>query len=108
MTDKNQPEAHSLIYQKKKIAEQDELIDNMIGLDKENRKISKEMDNHMTNQMTQMDKVSRDMDKVGGHMNTTNTRFEKYLDNTSYCKLYLLIFIQGIIFYFKGYFFGEK
>ena len=51
----------------------------------------------MTNQMAQMDKVAKDMDKVGGHMNTTNTIFEKYLDNTSYCKLYLLIFIQGII-----------
>ena len=51
----------------------------------------------MTNQMTQMDKVAKDMDKVGGHMNTTNTIFEKYLDNTSYYKLYLLIFIQGII-----------
>ena len=51
----------------------------------------------MTNQMTQINKVAKDMDKVGGHMNTTNTIFEKYLDNTSYCKLYLLIFIQGII-----------
>ena len=51
----------------------------------------------MTNQMTQMDKVAKDMDKVGGHMNTTNTIFETYLDNTSYCKLYLLIFIHGII-----------
>lgn len=96
MTD-NPPEEHSLAYQKRKIADQDELIDNMIGLDKENRKITKEMDTHMTNQMTQMDKVEKDMDKVGGHMNTTNTRFEKYLDNTSYCKLYLLIFVQAAI-----------
>ena len=97
MTDNHQLEAHSLAYQKKKIAAQDELIDNMIGLDKENRKITKEMDSHMTNQMTQMDKVAKDMDKVGGHMDTTNTRFEKYLDNTSYCKLYLLIFVQAAI-----------
>ncbi len=67
------------------------------GIDKENRKITKEMDSHMTNQMTQMDKVAKDMDKVGGHMDTTNTRFEKYLDNTSYCKLYLLIFVQAAI-----------
>ena len=96
MTD-NLPEGNSLAYQKKKIAEQDELIDNMIGIDKENRKITKEMDSHMTNQMTQMDKVAKDMDKVGGHMDTTNTRFEKYLDNTSYCKLYLLIFVQAAI-----------
>ena len=47
MTD-NLPEGHSLAYQKKKIADQDELIDNMIGIDKENRKITKEMDSHMT------------------------------------------------------------
>lgn len=96
MTD-NPPEEHSLAYQKRKIADQDELIDNMIGLDKENRKITKEMDTHMTNQMTQMDKVEKNMDKVSGHMNTTNTRFEKYLDNTSYCKLYQLIFVQAAI-----------
>ena len=47
MTDNHQPEAHSLAYQKKKIAAQDELIDNMIGLDKENRKITREMDSHI-------------------------------------------------------------
>lgn len=97
MTDNHQPEAHSLAYQKKKIAAQDELIDNMIGLDKEQKDNKRNGQSYMTNQMTQMDKVAKDMDKVGGHMNTTNTIFEKYLDNTSYCKLYLLIFIQGII-----------
>ena len=62
--------------------------------------------------MTQMDKVAKDMDKVGGHMNTTNTIFEKYLDNTSYCKYYIYLYLYKVllsyIFYFKGYFFGEK
>ena len=47
MTDNHQLEAHSLADQKKKIPVQDELMDNMIGLDKENRKLTKEMDSHI-------------------------------------------------------------
>ena len=90
-------QGNRLAYQKKRIQEQDEMIENMLGIDKENRKITKEMDSHLANQMVQIENVSKDMDKVGSHMNKTNTRFEKYLDNTSYCKLYLLIFIQAAI-----------
>ncbi len=35
-----------MLYQKKRIEQQDELIDNMIAIDKENKQIGKEMTNH--------------------------------------------------------------
>ena len=83
--------------QKRKLRQQDELIESMIGIDKENREISKEMGGHLKVQLKQMDKVDQDMDLVGSRMNKTNNRFEFYLKNTSYCKLYLLIFVQAVI-----------
>ena len=93
-------EGDRLQLQRRKIEEQDELIENMLGLDKENKQISKAMTQDIQVQITQMEKVSDHMAKVGGRMNTTNNRFKDYLDNTSYCKLYLLIFFQaGIILY---------
>lgn len=83
--------------QKRKLRQQDELIESMIGIDKENREISKEMGGHLKVQLKQMDKVDQDMDLVGSRMNKTNNRFKFYLKNTSYCKLYLLIFVQAVI-----------
>ena len=37
------------------------------------------------------------MDRVGSNMNNATNRFDKYLEKTSYCKLYLIIFAQAAI-----------
>ena len=43
------------------------------------------------------EKINSDMDRVGSNMNNATNRFDKYLEKTSYCKLYLIIFAQAAI-----------
>ena len=101
MTDENaipyKNEYEKMLYQKKKIEQQDELIDNMIAINKENKQIGKEMTNNLKNQNVQIEKINSDMDRVGSNMNNATNRFDKYLEKTSYCKLYLIIFAQAAI-----------
>lgn len=90
-------EYERMIYQKKKIEQQDELIDNMISLNKENEQLGKEMGNNLRNQNVQIENINSDMDKIGSSMNKTTNRFERYLEKTSFCKLYFIIFLQAAI-----------
>ena len=101
MTDENafpyKNEYERMIYQRKKLEQQDELIDNMIAINKENKQLGKEMTNNLRNQNIQIDKVNNDMDIVGSRMKKTTNRFDRYLEKNYYCKLYLIIFIQAAI-----------
>ena len=101
MTDENaipyKNEYEKMLYQKKRIEQQDELIDNMLAINKENKQIGKEMTNHLRNQNVQIEQINSDMDRVGANMNNATNRFDKYLEKTSYCKLYLIIFVQAAI-----------
>ena len=53
-----------LMYQKKKLEDQDNLIDYMIGVNNENRQISKEMGNNISKQNKMLDKVHNDIDSL--------------------------------------------
>ena len=74
MTDENafpyKNEYERMIYQRKKLEQQDELIDNMIAINKENKQLGKEMTNNLRNQNIQIDKVNNDMDIVGSILMT--------------------------------------
>lgn len=83
-----------LMYQKRKLAEQDDLIDNMIALNKENKELGKEMNSHLSAQLVQMEKLNTDMDIVGNKMDKTNNRFIAYLDSSSHCRLWIIIIAQ--------------
>jgi hypothetical protein len=92
---KNQYER--MLYQKRQLEQQDELIESMIGLNKENKELGKEMGNNLKKQVVKLEEVNSDMDKVSARMNKTTNRFERYIENTSYCRLYLTIIILGLI-----------
>lgn len=87
----------NLMYQKRKLAEQDDLIENMIALNKESKELGKEMNSHLSSQVVQMEKVNKDMDIVGSKMDKTNNRFVKYLDSSSHCRLWVIIIVQLIV-----------
>jgi len=86
-----------LMYQKKKLDAQDELIESMIGINRENKQISKEMSNQITKQNSLLDKASVDIDKLNSKINNSTNRIAKFLVKTSYCKLYTIAIIQAII-----------
>lgn len=89
-----------LMYQRKKLEDQDEMINYMIGLNKENKQIGKEMGNNLETQNAHLEKVSKYIDQVSSKMNSTNQRFTNYLKKSSYCKLYIIVFVQALIILF--------
>ena len=86
-----------LMYQKKKLEDQDNLIDYMIGVNNENRQISREMGNNISKQNKMLDKVHNDIDSLSDKMNSTNNKFTNFLKKSSYCRLYIIAIVQCII-----------
>ena len=86
-----------MIYQKKKLQDQDDLIDSMIAVNNENKQISKEMGNNIRKQNTLLDKVQRDIDNLNDKMNNSNLKVTNFLAKSSYCKLYTIAIVQAII-----------
>ena len=85
-----------MLYQKKKLQDQDDIIDSMISINNENRQISKEMGNTIGKQNSLLDKVQRDIDKLNDKMNNSNFKITNFLAKSSYCKLYMIALVQAI------------
>ena len=85
-----------MLYQKKKLQDQDDIIDSMISINNENRQISKEMGNTIGKQNSLLDKVQRDIDKLNDKMNNSNLKITNFLAKSSYCKLYMIALVQAI------------
>ena len=86
-----------LMYQKKKLEDQDNLIDYMIGINNENRQISREMGNNISKQNNLLEKVNKDVDSLNDKMNNSNTKITSFLKKSSYCRLYIIAIVQAII-----------
>lgn len=86
-----------LMYQKKKLQDQDNLIDFMIGVNNENRQISREMGNNISKQNSLLEKVNNDIDTLSDKMNNSNNKVSNFLKKSSYCKLYIIAIVQAII-----------
>ena len=86
-----------LMYQKKKLQDQDNLIDFMIGVNNENRQISREMGNNISKQNSLLEKVNNDIDTLSDKMNNSNNKVSNFLKKSSYCKLYIIAIVQALI-----------
>ena len=86
-----------LIYQKKKLQDQDELIDHMIGVNNENRQISREMGNNINKQNNLLDKMNKDIDALSDKMSNSNNKITNFLKKSSYCRLYIIAIVQALI-----------
>ena len=86
-----------MMYQKKKLEDQDDMIESMIVMNNENRLISKEMGNNISKQNSLLDKVQKDIDILDNKMNNSNLKITKFLAKSSYCRLYIIAIIQALI-----------
>ena len=86
-----------MMYQKKKLQAQDDLIDSMIEMNNENKQISKEMGNNIQKQNSLLDKVQRDIDQLDEKMKNSNLKITKFLAKSSYCRLYIIAIVQLLI-----------
>lgn len=60
----------------------------------ENKTLGKQIGSTLTNQTIQIEKIGQDIDNTDSRMRKTNKRLENYIEAISYCKLYVIIFIQ--------------
>ena len=86
-----------MVYQQKKLEDQDNLIDYMIGVNRENRNISREMGNNINKQNSLLDKIHTDIGNLTDKMNKSNNKVTNFLKKSSYCKLYIIAFVQALI-----------
>ncbi len=86
-----------MMYQKKKLQDQDDMIEYMIGVNNENRQITKEMGNNISKQNSLLDKVNKDIDSLNDKMNKSNLKVTNFLAKSSYCRLYVIAVVQALI-----------
>jgi hypothetical protein len=86
-----------MMYQKKKLQDQDDMIEFMIGVNNENRQITKEMGNNISKQNSLLDKVNKDIDNLNDKMNRSNLKVTNFLAKSSYCRLYVIAIVQALI-----------
>ena len=86
-----------MIYQKKKLQDQDDMIEFMIGVNNENRQITREMGNNISKQNSLLDKVNKDIDNLNDKMNKSNLKVTNFLAKSSYCRLYVIAIVQALI-----------
>ena len=86
-----------LMYQKKKLQDQDDMIDYMIGVNNENRQISREMGNNISKQNSLLEKMHKDIDTLSDKMNNSNNKVSNFLKKSSYCRLYIIAIVQALI-----------
>jgi hypothetical protein len=86
-----------MMYQKKKLQDQDDMIEFMIGVNNENRQITREMGNNISKQNSLLDKVNKDIDNLNDKMNKSNLKVTNFLAKSSYCRLYIIAIVQALI-----------
>ena len=61
----------------------------MIGINRKNRTIGKEIPHDLVSQEIDVDKIDNNMDKIRNKMENSNKKIENFLTKNSYCKIYL-------------------
>ena len=93
-----------LEYQEKKIAKQDEKIDEIIGITKQGKVVAKEIKTNLEDQNKLLDNVEDGMDNLDSKMARTRKKFENYVAKSSTCCLTVVIILEvaalgGIIYW---------
>ena len=86
-----------LQYQKKKLLEQDEIINDIIITNEENKGIGKEVKNNLKEQNKKISKISDTLDETQNDAKKLNAKFVDMIFDSSFWKLYILIGVLGLI-----------
>ena len=80
-----------LQYQKRKLLEQDDLINQIIATNKENKGIGKEVKDNLKEQNKKINKIGNVLDKAQNEAQKLNTKFVDLVLDSSFWKLYFII-----------------
>ena len=86
-----------LQYQKKKLLEQDELINQMISTNKESKGIGREVKKNLNEQNKKINKIGSVLDKTQNEANKLNDKFVYIVIDSSFWKLYFIIGFLALV-----------
>ena len=84
-------------YQEKKLKEQDELINNIISTNDENKVIGNEVKNNLKDQNEKIDIISKTLDETNRDAKRLNDKFVDMILDSSFWKLYCLIGFLALV-----------
>ena len=86
-----------LQYQQKKLLEQDEIIDNIIAKNEENKVIGKAVKHNLNEQNKKITKIGYTLDKTQNSADKLNAKVMDLILDSSFWKLYFIIAILALI-----------
>ena len=94
---KNMSNSELLAYQKDKIKQQDNQIDDITLEVKKGRVLAKEAKHQLQDQDKELDALQEDVDKLDSKMNRVTKKFENYVIQQSTCKIIIILVIEVAI-----------
>ena len=86
-----------LMYQKRKLLEQEEVINGILTVNKENKSIGNEVKNNLKEQNKKITKISNVLDQTQNDAKKLNDKFVDMILDSSFCKLYLIIGVLALV-----------
>ena len=86
-----------LQYQQKKLKEQDEIINEIISKNEENKGIGKEVKHNLKEQNKKINKIGRNMDETQNDAKKLNDKFTDLILDSSFWKFYLIIGFLALV-----------
>ena len=94
---KNMSNSELLAYQKDKIKQQDNQIDDITLEVKKGRVLATEAKHQIQDQDKQLDALQEDVDKLDSKMNRVTKKFENYVVQQSTCKIIIVLIVEVAI-----------
>ena len=86
-----------LQYQQKKLSEQNNIIDEIIITNEENKKIGKEVKHNLNEQNKKITQIGQTLDITQSSADKLNAKIMDLILDTSFCKLYVLIVVLALV-----------
>ena len=86
-----------MLYQKKKLLEQEEVINGIITTNKENKGIGNEVKNNLKEQNKKINKISKVLDQTQHAAKQLNDKFVDLVLDSSFWKLYFIIGFLALV-----------
>ena len=94
---KNMTNRELLQLQKKKITQQDEQIDELIGVVKKGNITAKELGTEIEKQNVKLEKLDEEIQSTESKMVKTRKKFENFIEKSSFCCLYVVIIVEIVV-----------
>jgi len=84
-------------YQQQKLKEQNNLIDDIIATNEENKKIGKAVKHNLNEQNKKIEQIGQSLDQTQNSADKLNAKVMDLILDSSFCKLYIIIAVLALV-----------